>query len=144
MATEPLDAASVIKAGGGAAWTGMPGGTTIGHMHLHVGDLETARAFYHEALGLDVVVQGYPGALFLSAGGYHHHLGLNTWAGSRAPAAPADEPRMLSWDLVLPTAADVHAAAASLASAGAAATPEGAARVIADPWGTVVKLVLVR
>jgi len=86
MATEPLDVRSLVAASGGEPWTGMPRGTTIGHVHLHVGDLETAAAFYHAGLGLDKMVWSYPGALFLSAGGYHHHLGTHTWATGAAPA----------------------------------------------------------
>ena len=66
-----------------------PAGTTIGHVHLQVADLAEAEAFYHGVLGFDVMVRGYPGALFVSAGGYHHHLGLNTWHSAGAgPAAP--------------------------------------------------------
>jgi catechol-2,3-dioxygenase len=52
----------------------------MGHVHLHVGSLDGAEAFYHRALGLDKTVWSYPGALFLSAGGYHHHLGTNVWS----------------------------------------------------------------
>jgi catechol 2,3-dioxygenase len=58
----------------------MPSGTTIGHMHLHVGDLAGGEAFYHAALGFDKTVWSYPRALFLAAGGYHHHLGTNIWS----------------------------------------------------------------
>jgi catechol-2,3-dioxygenase len=61
MATEPLDVASLLRAAGDAAWTGMPRGTVMGHVHLHVGDLREAEAFYADALGFDVVVRGYPG-----------------------------------------------------------------------------------
>ena len=64
------------------------GGTTLGHVHLQVSDLAAAEAFYAGALGFDVMVRGYPGALFVAAGGYHHHLGLNTWASAGGP--PAD------------------------------------------------------
>ncbi len=74
MATEPLDLQDLVTAAGGAPWTGMPAGTVIGHVHLYVGDIGAAAAFYHDGLGLDKVVWSYPGALFLSAGGYHHHL----------------------------------------------------------------------
>ena len=84
MDTRPLDLNSLVQAAGGEPWTGMPAGTVMGHVHLHVGDIERAAAFYHAALGLDKVVWSYPGALFLSAGGYHHHVGLNTWAGPGA------------------------------------------------------------
>src|SRR3954452_8196714 len=62
----------------GERWSGMPAGTIIGHVHLRVGDVAAAEAFYHGVLGFDVVAGG-PSALFVSAGGYHHHLGLNTW-----------------------------------------------------------------
>ena len=86
MATEPLDVEDLVRAAGSARWSGIPAGTVIGHVHLFVGDLEAAAAFYHVGLGFDKVVWSDPGALFLSAGGYHHHLGTNTWATGAAPA----------------------------------------------------------
>jgi len=135
MATEPLNLAGLVRAAAGERWSGMPPGTVIGHVHLHVGDLERASAFYHQALGLDRVVWSYPGALFLSAGGYHHHLGLNTWAAGAAPAGP-DDARLLEWEILLPSDADVADAVASLAGAGHAAE-DGHVR---DPWGTAVRL----
>jgi catechol 2,3-dioxygenase len=139
MATEPLDTASVIAAGGGEPWTGMPAGTVMGHLHLHVGDIDTASRFYHDALGLDPTVWSYPGALFLSAGGYHHHLGVNTWAGRAAPASD-DEARLLEWRMVLPTTGDVDAAAGRIRAAGhdVAATPDG--WLASDPWGTRLRI----
>ncbi|HEY0811287.1 MAG TPA: VOC family protein, partial [Longimicrobiales bacterium] len=142
MATEPLDFDAVLAAGGGAAWSGMPSGTTIGHVHLHVGDIEDAKAFYHDAVGLDLVVWSYPGALFLSAGGYHHHLGTNTWAGPRATPPEPDEPQLLRWQLVLPAATDVANAASHIAGKDYGVTPEEPGGSIAlDPWGTAVQLV---
>jgi catechol 2,3-dioxygenase len=139
MATDPLDLRGVTAAAAGKPWTGMPPGTVIGHVHLHVGDLARAEAFYHEALGLDKVVWSYPGALFLSAGGYHHHLGVNTWAAGAEPTGE-NEARLLDWEIVLPTAADVRAAAVSLESAGydVAETPKGT--LVPDPWGTVLRI----
>jgi catechol 2,3-dioxygenase len=80
MASDALDVESLLDAGGDAPFTGLPTGTVIGHVHLHVGDIERASHFYHEGLGFDKMVWNYPGALFLAAGGYHHHLGTNTWA----------------------------------------------------------------
>lgn len=143
MATDPLDGAGLIAAADGASWNGMPAGTTIGHVHLHVGDIQSAKSFYHDALGFDIVVSGYPGALFMSAGGYHHHLGVNTWAGAHARPPAPDEPQLLSWDLVLPSADDVAAAADSLASAGHAVTPEEVGGSMAhDPWQTPLRLTL--
>jgi catechol 2,3-dioxygenase len=66
----------------------MLAGTRIGHVHLNVADLDEALAFYSGVLGFDVTVRTYPGALFFSSGGYHHHIGVNTWAGPGAPAPP--------------------------------------------------------
>jgi len=132
MATEPLDLADLVRAAGGERWAGMPAGTTVGHVHLHVGDLDEAAAFYHQGLGLDQVVWSYPGALFLSAGGYHHHLGLNTWAAGAAPATD-DDARLLEWEILVPTPDD---ALASLSRAGYAAE-DG---VVRDPWGTALRI----
>lgn len=134
MATDPLDIDGVIAAGGGTPWDGAPAGTTIGHVHLHVGNLDLAEAFYHRGLGFDKVVWSYPGALFLSAGGYHHHLGTNVW--SREPAAAADEARLLAWEIVVPTEADVTAAGRSLTAAAHPTDPTPHGILVADPWGT--------
>lgn len=129
MSSDPLDVRSLVEAGGDVAWTGMPAGTTMGHVHLHVGSLAQAEAFYHARLGFDKIVWSYPGALFLSAGGYHHHLGVNTW--SPGPAAREEEAQLLEWSLILPSETDVAAAAASVGRAG---------NLLADPWGTVLRL----
>lgn len=139
MATEPLDVQALLDAAPRAPWTGMPAGTTVGHVHLHVGDLDRAETFYHEALGLDKTMWGYPGALFLSADGYHHHLGTNVWAGD-APPAGEDEARLLEWTLVVPDTGDVEAAGRSLEAAGYAATREGEACLTEDPWGTALRI----
>jgi catechol 2,3-dioxygenase len=136
MATAPLDAESLLAAGGDEPWSGMPAGTVMGHVHLHVADIDVASRFYHGALGFDRTVWNYPGALFLSAGGYHHHLGLNTWAGTHAASPADDEARLLHWRIVLPTRADAHAAADRLAAAGHAVTSTAAEWVAHDPWGT--------
>ena len=140
MATEPLDVEDLLRAGGREAWSGMPAGTVIGHVHLYVDDLERAAEFYHQGLGLDKTVWSYPGALFMSAGGYHHHLGTNTWAAGAQPAGPNDA-RLLDWEIVVPTAADLAGALASLGSSGAAVEPAAGGGALArDPWGTAVRL----
>ena len=136
MATNPLNARDLIAAGGGVAWDGAPEGTVIGHVHLHVGDLAGAEAFYHSALGFDKTVWDYPGALFLSAGGYHHHLGTNTWAPG--PVSPADQARLLYWELIVPR--DGDAAAHSLSRAGYAAVEIPGGWSATDPWGTTVHI----
>jgi catechol 2,3-dioxygenase len=145
MSTLPLDLGALVRAAGDERWTGAPPGTVMGHVHLHVGDIERASAFYHEALGFDRVVWSYPGALFLSAGGYHHHLGVNTWAGSGAAAPAEDEAQLLEWELVLPAPSDVAAATASVAGHGHVTNSAEAETVRArDPWGTTVRLRAVR
>jgi catechol 2,3-dioxygenase len=141
MTANPLDVQSLVSAAGNAAWTGMPNGTTMGHVHLHVGDLAEAAAFYHEALGFDKVAWDYPGALFMSAGGYHHHLGTNTWAAG-APPASEDDARLLEWEMVLPDAASVAEAGASVERVGGTVERVTDGSVLArDPWGTAVRLV---
>jgi catechol 2,3-dioxygenase len=103
MDTLPLDLDGVLsELRREDASAGMAAGTRIGHVHLNVGDLAAAEAFYSGALGFDVTVRGYPGALFVSAGGYHHHLGLNTWAGEGAPPAPEGSRGLRKFEIVLP------------------------------------------
>ena len=138
MATDPLDLPGVIAAGGDASWTGMPAGTTLGHMHLHVGDLAAAEAYYHAALGFAKMAWSYPGALFLAAGGYHHHLGTNIW--SRGPSAAPDQARLLAWEVVVPDAAAALAAARSLQAAGFGAEAAEGGWAAADPWGTALRI----
>jgi catechol 2,3-dioxygenase len=142
MTTEPLDVRSLMRAAPASPWNGLPDRTTIGHMHLHVGDLGAAEAFYHRALGFDKVVWSYPGALFLSAGGYHHHLGTNTWAAG-APPAGENEARLIEWELILPDQADVAAAADSFEKAGVHVTGSAGEKRVRDPWGTQLALVAV-
>ena len=89
MATDPLDLQAIHdEPGADTPWSGLDAGTIMGHVHLHVPHIDTAEAFYCGRIGFDPVVRRYPGALFVSAGGYHHHLGLNTWAGIGAPPPP--------------------------------------------------------
>ena len=78
--------------------------------------------------------------MFLSAGGYHHHLGTNTWAGTGAQPPGADDARLLEWTIELPDAASVNAAADSVAAAGHAVERANDACIVADPWGTHVRL----
>ena len=118
MATLPMDVRGVLgSAERGDVGSGMPAGTTIGHVHLQVRSIPEADDFYTGALGFDATVRGYPGALFVSAGGYHHHLGLNKWAGEGAPPPPPGARGLRSYEIVLP---DAQALAETKAAAGAA------------------------
>lgn len=108
---------------------------TIGHVHLQVGDIPTARAFYEGVLGFDVTASLGAHALFLSAGGYHHHIGMNTWhsagAGPRAATLGLGDVR-----IVVPSRDDVAALADRLRHHGVAADDDGRSLRFDDPWGT--------
>jgi catechol 2,3-dioxygenase len=112
-------------------------GTTLGHVHLQVADLEAAERFWSDALGFDVTVRGYPGALFVSAGGYHHHVGLNTWAGVGAPSPPEGALGLERFEVVLPDADAVSEAGERLAAAGSVELVEDGV-LAADPAGNAL------
>jgi catechol 2,3-dioxygenase len=118
----------------------MPAGTTLGHVHLQVSDLAAAEAFYAGALGFDVMVRGYPGALFVATGGYHHHLGLNTW--SSAGGAPADPTArgLRDFAIQLGSAAERDRVTNQVAEAGYSLREERDAAVAIDPFGIAVRL----
>jgi catechol 2,3-dioxygenase len=120
MATLPLDLEGVLGElePGEQPANGTPAGTTVGHVHLQVADIPAAEGFYNGALGLDVMVRSYPGALFLSAGGYHHHLGLNTWQSQGAPPPPEGALGLDRYELVLPSEPERDAAADALGERG--------------------------
>jgi catechol 2,3-dioxygenase len=139
MATDPLDVEELIRTAGADRWSGMPAGTVIGHVHLHVGDLDQAAVFYHQGLGFDKMVWNYPGALFLGAGGYHHHLGTNTWAKGARPASDEDA-RLLEWEVLVPTGKDAAAALDSLVGIGVSVERVADGGTARDPWGTPVRV----
>lgn len=118
MGTDPLDAQALLDEAAGGDSAPLDPQTDLGHVHLHVSSLATAESFWCGVVGFDVVTRDYPGALFVSAGGYHHHLGLNIWAGSAHP--PADSVGLSYFTLLLPAEAG---RAALLARAEAAAVP---------------------
>lgn len=140
MTTDHLDVDDLVRSARGERWTGMPHGTVLGHVHLYVDDIDKAAAFYHDALGFDKVVWSYPGALFLSAGGYHHHLGTNTWAKG-APRATDSDARLLEWEIIVPTRKDAEEAARHVKGAGYDVRQEDGEWVLTDPWGTSLRLV---
>jgi catechol 2,3-dioxygenase len=144
MATLPLDVRSLadeLAAADGPQLT-VPAGTVMGHVHLQVASIPDAEAFYHGVLGFGVTTRGYPGALFVSAGGYHHHLGLNTWhsAGS-GPAAPGAV-GLRSYEVVLPDHAELDRVLDRVRDAGLSLDVRGEdAAAVRDPAGNLVLLV---
>ena len=142
MATLPLDLEGVLGelGNGDAPADDMPSGTTMGHVHLQASEIPPAEAFYNGALGLDVMVRSYPGALFLAAGGYHHHLGLNTWQSQGAPAPPEGALGLDHYELVLPSTAERDSAADRLAQAGADPERKNEGVQATDPSGNRVLL----
>jgi catechol 2,3-dioxygenase len=92
MGTEPLDYQGILneESGDQREWIGLDSQARLGHMHLHVANLAEATEFYENVIGFDFLLSYLGSASFLSAGGYHHHIGLNTWNGIGAPPPPAD------------------------------------------------------
>jgi catechol 2,3-dioxygenase len=142
MDTLPLDLEGVLEelARDDSPPGAMSPGARLGHVHLNVADLPSSEAFYSGALGLDVTVRGYPGALFVSAGGYHHHVGLNTWMGEGASPPPPGARGLDRFEMVLPSAADVDAAERRLADSGVDATRSEEGVTAVDPSGNRVLL----
>jgi catechol 2,3-dioxygenase len=139
MAVDPLDVDGLLAELDEAPWSGMAAGTTVGHVHLHVADLGATEAFYGGVLGFELM-QRFPGALFMAAGGYHHHLGLNTWAGAGAPPPPADTVGLRRFTVRLPDGGALEEVAARVHSAGLAVDtlPEGL--LVRDPAQNAILL----
>ncbi|HZT94596.1 MAG TPA: VOC family protein [Gaiellaceae bacterium] len=108
MTTIPLDTGSLLAEAGDAEFDGLPDGTTVGHVHLCVRDVDETVGFYRDKLGMAVTAQAGDSAAFLSAGGYHHHLGGNTWETRGAAPAPEGTARLLRFTIVLPDQAEVQ------------------------------------
>jgi catechol 2,3-dioxygenase len=135
---EPLDMASLMAMVAGAPLEQRASeGLSVGHLHLHVGDLEGALAFWRDLIGFEVMTR-FPSAAFISAGGYHHHLGLNTWRGEGVPPMPDGAVGLRHWTIVLDSPADVAAVAARLEAAGAPVERRPEGFLTRDPWNNAV------
>jgi catechol 2,3-dioxygenase len=139
MGADPLDVESILAARAGDDRAGLAAETTIGHVHLHVSRLAEAERFYVDLLGFELMQRYGPSALFVSAGGYHHHFGLNTWAGVGAPPPPPGALGLHHVNLRMTT----QGAAAVVDRLRAAAVPfestvEGA--LVHDPAGNAILL----
>lgn len=136
MTTDPLDVRRLLDEAAGEDDAPLDPRTDLGHVHLHVSDLASAEAFWSSVIGFDVMQRGYPGALFVSAGGYHHHLGLNTWAGTQHP--PENSAGLDYFTLVLPAEADRAALLARAKAAHVSVAGESGAPLLRDRDGNAV------
>ncbi len=141
MATDPVDLRGLLNeaARAGGTWQGLPAGTRLGHLHLQVGDIPQATAFYRDILGFDIVA-AMPTALFVSAGGYHHHIGMNVWHSQGAAGAPESSVRLRFFTIDLPNEAARAAVVERLRAADIPYQTAGGAIVARDPWGNTLLL----
>ena len=138
MTTVPLDLESVVAElrDSEPRWAPMPAGTTLGHMHLRVGDADAAEQFYADVLGFDIVA-AFPGARFMSVDCYHHHLGVNSWESANGRPRSNDTAGLVEWEIVLPDADALEAIASRLSVAGVPVDARGdGSLTVLDPWQT--------
>ena len=140
MTSVPLDTddlLSVLTDPASAPFDGLARGTVMGHVHLRVAEIAPTVAFYGDALGFGLMAQLGAHAAFLSAGGYHHHLGANTWESAGRGQAPAGYASLRHATIVLPSA---DARDALVEQAGGAADEVDGSPVVADPSGNRLAL----
>ncbi len=136
---DPLDRDSVVAEAGDRAWEGAPSGTVMGHQHFFIGDLALAERHYVGVMGFDVISRLLRGALFVSAGGYHHHLALNIWAAGAPVAGPGDA-GLAEWSIRLGSAAGVDALRDRLDRAQVPFRTEAGDLMVPDPWGITARV----
>ncbi|HEX5934012.1 MAG TPA: VOC family protein, partial [Pseudorhizobium sp.] len=132
MPSDPLDIDALVDASGGEEWNGFPEGATVGHVHLQVGAIPTAEAFYRDVLGF-AVTSRYPGGTFYAADGYHHHLATNIW-NSRG-AGPRTYPSTGLANVEIVSSRDFVEA---LCARTAQTQQENDGLTLIDPWGTKI------
>ncbi|MDB4868120.1 MAG: Catechol 2,3-dioxygenase [Cohnella sp.] len=140
MAVDPIDWDGLLLEAADTPWNGLPAATTMGHIHLHVSDLAATKHFYEEVLGFDVMAQMGNAALFVAAGGYHHHIGLNTWAGVGAQLSPDNAAGLAFYEIMVPTAEAMMEVVARLNEAAVPIREEEGSVVFHDPTGIEIHL----
>ena len=135
MSTDPLDGESVVAESAGQSWAGLPAETVMGHVHLHVRNIAETEKFY-KALGFEIACN-YPGALFMSTGKYHHHLGLNIWNGEGASRPSTNSAGLAGYTLVYPNENELKSAV-NRAGVEVESTENGSS--IEDPSGNRIFL----
>ena len=138
MTTDPLDAESIVAESAGQSWNGLPEGTVMGHVHLHVADIEQAETFY-TALGFEIVAH-IPQATFMSTGKYHHHIGMNTWNGKGALRLTPNSTGLRSFTIVYPDDQTLNKAVAKVESLKMRVHANDNGFVTEDPSGNQIIL----
>lgn len=139
--TDPLDIDAIVGEVDPqtASYPGAPGGLRIGHVHLRVGDIAQAEDFYCGVLGF-AVTRRRGGATFVSTGGYHHHIAVNTWHSGGAGARDASRAGLAWFELEVNEAAALAALKERLRAAGVTVEPHGDGFAAADPWGIAIRV----
>jgi catechol 2,3-dioxygenase len=142
LTVEPFDFQGVLGelAGSQVSWAGLPPGTMMGHIHLQVASIPASEDFYINLLGFDLITRYGSDASFLSANGYHHHFGMNTWAGAGLLPAPSEAARLLWYEIRLPDAATLEAIEARLSQSGYTSMREENDLLVTDPSGISIRL----
>jgi catechol 2,3-dioxygenase len=140
ITVDPLDAEGLLGevADDEPIFLGMPAGTVMGHIHLRVANIPAAAAFYAGVVGFEVMAHYGKSAAFLAAGGYHHHLGMNTWAGEGVPLPPEDAWRLLWYEI---QTADLTAVKQRLEKSETPFSLVGNTIHVADPSGNQIHIV---
>jgi catechol 2,3-dioxygenase len=145
LTTLPLDVDSILNElddPANAPFDGLPGGTVMGHVHLKAAEIEAIVGFYRDVLGFALMAQLGPMAAFLAAGGYHHHLGANTWESAGAPAPPPGSAALRHATIVLPDAAERDRVVARIEHAGLAIFDHLGEPLVRDPSDNALVLAL--
>ncbi|WP_054955862.1 VOC family protein [Paenibacillus dakarensis] len=142
MTTDPVDVEGLLAESEGKEWRGLPEGTVIGHVHFHVSDLQEAKRFYCDVLGFELTAHYGNAALFLSAGGYHHHIGLNVWAGAGVPNTPWSAAGMSYFTVMLPDKEELEVVKGRIRSAGLVIEERGGDFYVKDPSDIEVRFTI--
>jgi catechol 2,3-dioxygenase len=143
MATDPVDIRGLVEDGERDAepWQVIPAGTRVGHIHLQVGDIAEARRFYHSILGFDITADlAAAGALFVSAGGYHHHIGLNTWQSRGAKPTPSSTAGLQTYEIAIPSPAGLQEVKERLLAHQVPCVEQENLIRVNDPWSNAILL----
>ena len=136
--TEQMDAHGVLDSRDEKVSPLFPEGTVVGHIHLSVSDLKESEQFYTDALGMDLKYEYGAQARFIAAGDYHHHIGMNTWAGSGLPKRRSGDLGLRQFTLVLPDRTDIDKLADRLSENGYPFEREQDSLSVTDPNGIII------